>query len=172
MASSSPPINSVRFREALGCFATGVAIITIRAKDAMIGLTVNSLASVSLEPPLLLWCLGYQADRFDDFSTAERFGLNILAADQHALSRRCAQPGRHVLAEDELCVSQAGTPLLSHAAAALECIARQQIPAGDHVIILAEVLAADIRKSAPLVYHQGGYATLAEKLPKSKINGG
>ena len=86
--------SSTDLRQAFGQFGTGVAIIALQNSDNQpVGLTVNSLASVSLKPPLLSWCLDNDAQLFDDVAQAIRFSVNVLAADQLALSKRMAGAG-------------------------------------------------------------------------------
>ncbi len=146
-----------KFRQAMSQFATGVALVCARDEEGFAGLIVNSLTSVSLKPPLILWCLGKASDRFDIFIKADAFSLNILAYDQQDLARRFATPGGYALAASEVALSPDGIPLLAHAAARMECQTTNRTEAGDHIIILARIISALIAPEPPLIYHGGKY---------------
>jgi len=101
------------FRQAIGRFATGVAVVTARARDGMpIGMTINSFSSVSLEPPLVLWSLSRCSSRFDDFVAASHFAINVLGADQEAVSSRFAGPRAHRFEGIDWLSGEGGVPLL------------------------------------------------------------
>src|SRR3546814_9526052 len=86
--------DSLTFRRALGCFATGVTVVTARdASGRNCGITINSFSSVSLEPPLILFCLDKETPSFDSLCAVERFAVNVLRAEQHALSVRFSPAG-------------------------------------------------------------------------------
>src|SRR3546814_3202804 len=86
--------DSLTFRRALGCFATGVTVVTARdASGRNCGITINSFSSVSLEPPLILFCLDKETPSFDSLCAVERFAVNVLRAEQHALSVRFSTAG-------------------------------------------------------------------------------
>jgi flavin reductase (DIM6/NTAB) family NADH-FMN oxidoreductase RutF len=128
------------FRKALGLFATGVCLVTVRdAEGVGHGITVNSFTSVSLGPPLVLWCLGDSSERFDLFSTAEAYGLHVLAAEDEARAMRFAGKGDQTLAAEEAQVWATGAPLLPDALAAFDCSVVQRVRAGDHLILIGEV---------------------------------
>lgn len=150
-------------RNAFGNFGTGVAIIGVHdTKGRAVGLTINSFASVSLEPPLLSWCLDNNSQLYDEITAAKRFTVNILAADQRTLSDRMARPGNHGFSEAEWFASATGTPFVSGALAQFDCHIHQIVEAGDHALFIGgidEVLACEERRSA-LVYFRGAYARL------------
>lgn len=104
-------LNSRDFRNALGQFTTGVCVATAAAPQGPIGLTINSFASVSLEPRLILWSLDRQSDTFAIFTSASRFGIDILGANARELSARLSRKGEHELHDHEL-APRASTPHL------------------------------------------------------------
>ena len=147
-------------RNAFGNFATGVAIIGVHTPDAKaVGLTINSFASVSLEPPLLSWCLDNNSQLFSDIMAAERFTVNILAADQQALSDRMARPGDHGFADDEWFKSQSGAPFVVGALAQFDCHIHDTVVAGDHVMFIGAIdeVQACTSERAALTYFRGAY---------------
>ena len=157
------------FRRALGQFATGVTVVTARAKDGRnVGMTVNSFASVSLDPPLVLWSVSRQAASFADFAEASHFAVNILAANQHHLSRQFSTPLIDKFEGVEISPGAAGCPLLIGASANFVCRKVRQMDGGDHVIFLGEVEEYKWRESEPLVFHSGRYriATRHPDLPE------
>lgn len=156
--------NQIReFRNALGRFATGVTIITTTAgNDEPIGLTANSFSSVSLDPPLLLFCLDRESFSFGHFEQSEHFAVNILSADQEDISSHFARPSedkwRHV--DYDLC--GVGCPSFSDALAIFECKTHAVYDGGDHVIIVGKVVDFTHRADGePLLYHRGRYARIA-----------
>lgn len=146
------------YRNALGQFATGVTVITARAKNGRaIGLTVNSFTSVSLDPPLVLWCLSRQATDFAALNAANRFAVNVLSSRQHHLSRQFATTLTDKFTGVESEDAPGGTPLLSGATAHFICRVAARINGGDHVIILGEVVEYHWNAGEPLVFHAGRY---------------
>ncbi len=156
-------LDSRAFRNALGDFATGVAIVTTRVgEDAPIGITVNSFSSVSLDPPLVLWCLDKGSDRLDAFQRCQGFTINILAAAQQELSNRLSRSGQPHL--DGIPVDEGvnGCPYLSEALATFECAVDARHDAGDHIIMVGRVQAFNQPSAeTPLIYHRGNYCALA-----------
>ena len=147
------------YRAALGGFATGVAIITVADEDQAVGLTVNSFTSVSLEPPLVLWCLGEASDRGVYFRPAPHFVVNILGQDQQALADRCAKRGQYRFEASELDLARVGRPALHGCVARLWCDTHDQVAMGDHVAIIGRVRAFDSRAGDGLTYFRGRYGT-------------
>lgn len=148
-----------KFRNALGCFTTGVAVVTMR-QDAgePIGITVNSFSSVSLDPPLVLWCLDKKSDTLSLFEKAGHFTVNVLREEHEEVSSRLAKKGDHSLAGIELIEGESGTPALKDALAHFECEVEARHDAGDHVIMVGRVLKFDyVDEGRPLLYHRGGY---------------
>ncbi len=156
-------LNSRAFRDALGHFATGVAVVSARtASGETIGLTINSFASVSLDPPLVLWSLDRGSDRFPLLMAVEGFGLGFLGQDGRDVSRRLSRKGQFSLAPDEVSAGTSGIPVLRSAIASFECAVEQRIEAGDHVIFLGRVLTCThVGHEDPLLYYRGAYRALA-----------
>jgi len=156
--------DSRGFRDALGHFATGVAVITTKGPEgAPLGLTVNSFASVSLDPPLVLWSLDRTSDRFEAFMKAEHFGVNILGGESQAVSHRLSRKGEFSLEGETLREGPHGVPMLECAIAHFECRVEQRHGGGDHVIFVGRVLDCGHRAhGAPLVYYRGRYRALGD----------
>ena len=153
-------IDTRRLRNALGCFATGVAIVTTKsAGQAPMGLTINSFSSVSLEPPLVLWCLDKSSETLAAFTTASHFVINILREEHQELSNRFSQRGHHHLDGVEVLIGTHGIPALRNALSHFECAIEAQHDAGDHVILVGRVVAFDYAEEGhPLLYYRGKYS--------------
>lgn len=154
-------------RKALGQFATGVTIVTTRAADGLpAGLTVNSFSSVSLDPPLALWCLGLTSAHYDVFRLAEQQLINVLAADQVDLAQRFATRGADRFAGVAWSPTDTGLPRLDGCTAWFECGVRSRYEEGDHLILVCRIDSFEIAGGRPLVFHDGRYVTeLAESPP-------
>ena len=148
------PVDGDRraFRRALGHFPTGVAIVTTVAGDRPVGMTINSFASVSLDPPLVLWSVDLAAGFADAFTAADRFALSVLAGDQMALARRFDGVATWAGA--------GGPPLIAGALATFECRREAVHPGGDHAIIVGRVDRFAARDGSPLLFHAGHLAPL------------
>lgn len=146
------------FRGALGQFATGVTVVTTLGVDGRkVGMTANSFTSVSMEPPLVLWCPSKRAPSLVDFEDATHFAINILASDQHVLSRQFATPATDKFAGAETTEGIAGIPLLDGAVATFQCRTVSRHDAGDHVIYVGEVERYENAGGEPLLFHSGKY---------------
>jgi len=157
---SETTLDPHAFRRALGNFATGITVVTAQsATGERIGLTVNSFNSVSLDPPLVLWSLDKRsADSMAVIRSAGHFAINVLAADQLDLSNQFARPQRDKFTDVEFSEGIGHLPLLDNSAACFQCKLHREIEAGDHWILLGQVLAFDDFGRAPLLYHQGAYS--------------
>jgi flavin reductase (DIM6/NTAB) family NADH-FMN oxidoreductase RutF/GTP cyclohydrolase II len=152
----------------MGHFATGVAVVTARAADGRpFGVTVNSLTSVSLDPPLLLVCLGHGSETLGALRATGRFGVSLLAADQGDLSARFARPARADTWDGVPVHHAARLPLLGGTLARLSCDVHELVDAGDHAVVIGAVRAADYSDPppAPLLYFRGARAELVEPRP-------
>lgn len=161
MSSELRGVSADAFRRACGCFATGVAIATVLdRKGAPHGLTVSSFTSVSLEPPLILICLGHEVSVIDAFRASPFFGINILTEEQQELSERFARKGFDRF--DGLAWEGGVTnvPLIPGALAAMECAVEQRMPSGDHDIFVGRMLASRIGEGKPLLYYASRYGTI------------
>lgn len=146
------------FKASFGRFATGVSVVTCQPEgEAAMGVTINALASVSLDPALALFCLEDRSFVLPHFLRAGHFALNILAEDQAALSNRFAT--EHGLGEDDETETwSSGAPVLRRALSVADCVLLDTYGGGDHVILLGRVAEVGYREdAAPLLYYGGGY---------------
>jgi flavin reductase (DIM6/NTAB) family NADH-FMN oxidoreductase RutF len=145
-------------------FATGITVVTgVTAEGLTYGITVNSFASVSLQPLQVLICLDNRLSGFDSFQTGKLFGVSILADDQESVSRYFAQRGMD-RSQATYFRGSTGVPLIAGALATLECVIVNAFPGGDHTIFLGLVKACDLRADAQtkgsLVYFKSRYRQL------------
>ena len=160
--SSNDKLSPHALRKALGCFATGVTVVTTRSSEgANVGLTVNSFNSVSLEPPLVLWSLGQRSRFTEVFKESEYFGVNILSHEQLELSRRFASPVEDRFADVDWFSGPRDIPLLNNCLAHLICSIERRIDGGDHTIILGRIEDYELAALQPLVFFQGRFETSA-----------
>lgn len=162
-------INSHDFRHAMSMFTTGICVITTHsAHQPPVGLTVNSLASVSLDPTLILWSLGCYSECRAVFDTVDHFAVNVLSVKQRDLCQRYANKDTHILLDEHYQLSNAGNPILHGTLSSLECKVWARHPGGDHVIIMGEVMSAQTHhEDQPLVFHASQYGTV--KVPKGPV---
>ena len=161
MSSETTRVTAEHFRRACGRFATGITIATvIDAAGKPHGLTVNSFTSVSLDPPLVLICLGHRVSAMEHFREATHFGINILADDQQALSDTFARKGHDRFHGLEWRLGKTGVPLLPGVLAAFECATHSRIPMGDHDIFVGEAVVVEYHEKLPLVYFGSNYQHL------------
>lgn len=146
-------------RDAFGCFATGVTIVTSRGADGEpIGFTANSFSSVSLDPPMLLVCPDKRASSLPVIRAAGRFAVHVLASHQRALSERFARRGVHRFGAGQWIDDADGIPMLEEACANFSCLLEADVDAGDHVILLGRITGfRSVPDRAPLQYLRGRY---------------
>ena len=167
---SSVPLTSLDFRRALGHFATGVTVVTVESAPQRVhGMTANSFTSVSLVPPLVSVCVDERAHLLPLVKQRRLFGVNVLKHDQHHLSEffaRPEQPGssQHEREEHDLKISfrwsENGIPLLNNVLCQIACRLHAAHPAGDHTILVGEVLFASLFPGEPLIFFRGDYSRL------------
>jgi len=154
-------LTSDDFRRSMGCFATGVTVITVDQGGEVHGMTANAFTSVSLDPMLVLVCVDHRARTHAHLHARKRFGVNVLRNDQQAISEYYARSSEtHQHAEDagaHFDRTAQGTPVLRGALAYLECRLRKAEKAGDHTIFIAEVEEVVVGEGEPLLYFQGKY---------------
>jgi flavin reductase (DIM6/NTAB) family NADH-FMN oxidoreductase RutF len=152
-------IEEPEFRRVLGHWPTGVAIVTARAGDGSPrGLTANAITSVSLEPLLVLVCVGLEAETHAAIEATGGFAINVLPAAAERLARRFADDGRANKFDGVSHRSETtGAPILDAALAWLDCRLHGAHEGGDHTIFVGEVLAADAQDGEPLLFYRGGY---------------
>ena len=153
--------NTAALRQALGCFVTGVTVVTTRdAAGVPHGFTANSFTSVSLDPPLALVCVGHEVEGLEAFRTCAGFAVNMLSESQRAISDTFASDRPDRFAEVRWREGARGAPLLDGCVAFLECESRQRIAAGDHMILIGRVTAFAHTAGRPLVFWRGRYLGL------------
>src|SRR4030081_4111145 len=158
LASDSSVIDPRDFRNALGSYASGVTIITAAAADGKpYGLTCNSFASVSLNPPLVLWSLGIFSQGMSIFQNASHFAVNVLGASQQALASRFAKSSDDKFAGVKWTPGLGNAPLLADSVASFQCRAANRYYGGDHVIFLCAGWAHNDNRQEPLLFARGGY---------------
>jgi flavin reductase (DIM6/NTAB) family NADH-FMN oxidoreductase RutF len=153
-------VAAAAFREALSRWATGVAVITCEQGGERAGLTVSSFTSVSLDPPLVLFCLDRRAESLALLGRATGFAVSLLQQGQQEIALQMAQRGANKFAGVPTAPGTEGHPLIEGALAHLECRTDRIIEAGDHLILLGEVLRAVGHEGSPLLYfhrHFGGF---------------
>lgn len=165
------PLNPSEFRKAMGCFATGVTIITVDLDGEVHGMTANAFASVSLDPMLALVCVDHTTRTHAHLHARKRFGVNVLSVNQRAISEYYARPDRtHEHAETEAGArfdrTRHGTPMLNGSLAYLECRLHSAQDAGDHTIFIAEVEDVVVREGEPLLFFRGKYRKVGEDVEK------
>ncbi|MFP6773649.1 MAG: flavin reductase family protein [Alphaproteobacteria bacterium] len=156
-------IDQRAFRDAMGCFASAVTVITTTTEDGQaVGVTVNSFNSVSLDPPLVLFCLGRESTNFDHFLAAGRFTVNILRQGQDGISNGFAADGANFFQTMENGHSALGNPLIPDALAMFDCQTEAVHDGGDHVILIGRV--NELRHDPdghPLLYYRGKYSEVS-----------
>jgi flavin reductase (DIM6/NTAB) family NADH-FMN oxidoreductase RutF len=158
LARDNSAIDPRDFRTALGTYATGVTIITAVGADGKpYGLTCNSFASVSLNPPLVLWSLGMFSQGLNVFQNASHFAVNVLGVSQKALAIKFAKSSGDKFSGVEWTPGLGKAPLLAQSVATFQCRAANRYYGGDHVIFLGAVEAYTYNRYEPLLFARGGY---------------
>ena len=152
--------NQERLRQALGCFGTGVTVVTIFSPDGPFGMTVNSFSSVSLDPPLILWSVDKGSERCAYFESAQRFTVNVLQESQRQLAIDFAS-NPIAFRDAQWHEGANGSPVLTSSLATFECELETCYAGGDHTIILGRVLRATVSKGAPLLFYGGKFGSVA-----------
>ena len=150
------------FRNACGMFATGITVVTTTGPEGKpVGMTVNSFASVSLDPPLVLWSVGDHARSFDIFSNTDHYAVHILHKEQKDLSNLFASRGEDKFADLDWTTGEVGSPILPDYAVCFQCKMEYVYPGGDHNILVGRVIAFENRdKSDALLFFKGKYHQL------------
>lgn len=156
-------IDSLRFRQALGHFASGVTVITTESADGVHGMTANAFASISLDPPLVLVAIDNRAQMHALLPQTRRFGVSILAEDQQAVSRHFA--GRPLEGQEIVFVKQHDIRLIAGAVAHIVCSLHESYPAGDHTLYIGRVEYLTHQSGArPLMFYGGEYRAVNVQL--------
>jgi len=159
-------VESRTLRQVCGLFVTGVTVVTTGTDGRAVGTTVNSFASVSLDPPLVLFCIHHQSRLRPELKGAGKFAVNLLARRQERLARAFA--GRQTANFDEVVYHRGapGMPILSEALAYVACEFVEEYPGGDHAIVLGHVIELGIprQRQEPLIFFQGSFEALEDEL--------
>lgn len=157
MNSFTPgPETQRAYRDALGSFGTGVAVITCCDAEGPVSIAANSFSSVSLDPPLVLWSPAVSSSRHDSFVAAKRFCIHILGADQQDICTAAARGGRS-FETGGWTINPDGIPVLNNALVRLDCTHHAAHGAGDHTIVLGQVTQVTRCDGSPLLFVQGSY---------------
>lgn len=153
--------DSLRFRQVLGHFATGVTVIAAIGEEGPAGLAVNSFTSVSLDPPLVAFCVSHTSSTWPSIRTSGSLCVNILAEDQEEVCRAFAAKGGEKFAGVDWSPSYSGAPVLAGALAWLDCTIEVIHEVGDHVLVVGRVTHLGVAdEGRPLVFYRGGYDRL------------
>lgn len=149
-------------RKIFGHFATGVTVVTTDGEGGPHGLTANAVASLSLDPPLVLVAVEKKAQTLGYLKQNRCFAINILRLDQEDISRRFATPGPKDFSDLKLRKAETTAPVLADSLAFVDCRIVEILPGGDHEIFVGEILAGEIHGGEPLLYYAGRYRKVAE----------
>jgi flavin reductase (DIM6/NTAB) family NADH-FMN oxidoreductase RutF len=149
-------------RKIMGHFATGVTVVSTRRGDDMHWMTANAVASLSLNPPLVLVAVDQRAQMHEHLLESRFFAINILSEEQEALSRRFAMRGPKEWSDLKLTTAVTGAPIIEGAIAYVDCKLAEVLAGGDHHIFTGEIVAGDLGEGRPLLYYKGNYARLAD----------
>ncbi len=160
-------IDTRELRNAFGCFATGITIVTtLNENGEAVGITANSFTSVSLDPPLLLWCLDRRSTTFETFNFCKTFVVTVLDINGAPLASRFAMKAGHSAEGVDTVPTELGPPTFADALAVFECDVHKRLDAGDHVVMIGRVrrftrlMDADRDGSGPLLYYRGRFGVL------------
>jgi len=154
-------VSAAEFRATMGNFATGITVVTtVDEQGEPYGVTATSFNSLSLDPPLVQWSLRNTAWSFPIFTQNALFAVNILGADQEAISRRFASPGVDRFKHLDVSTGLGGLPLIGGAMAWIECAVEDTLPGGDHTIMVGRVLRVRTFAKAPLIHWRGDYLVI------------
>jgi 3-hydroxy-9,10-secoandrosta-1,3,5(10)-triene-9,17-dione monooxygenase reductase component len=161
MSPSAPrPLtpDAATYRTVLGHFATGVVIITAIDANEPVGMAANSFTSVSLDPPLVLFCAAKASSTWPRIETSGKWAANILDEDGEEVCRLYAQKGADRFARIAYTPGRSGSPILEDALAFVDCETIEKYDAGDHVIVVGRVLELGYQhEGKPLLFYRGGY---------------
>jgi 3-hydroxy-9,10-secoandrosta-1,3,5(10)-triene-9,17-dione monooxygenase reductase component len=168
--TASTTVDPRELRNALGSFATGVAIVTTNEGDHDVGMTINSFNSVSLDPPMVLWSLAKSSASLPVFTSSGYFAIHILSAEQQDLSQKFATRGIDKFADVALERGEGNVPIIQGCSAVFHCKTSYKYEGGDHEIFVGEVLKFEHFEKSPLVFHAGKYALAVakQKAPEAK----
>lgn len=147
-------------RRIMGSFATGVTVVTTNSEPPT-GLTANAVASLSLDPPLVLVAVDKKASSHQAFQETRCFAVNILTARQQSVSNRFATPGPKDFSDLNIKTAETGAPIIADSLGWLDCQLHEVLPGGDHDIFVGKIVAGELNAGEPLLYYSGKYRDLA-----------
>jgi flavin reductase (DIM6/NTAB) family NADH-FMN oxidoreductase RutF len=153
-------VTEPEFRDALARWGSGVTVVTARAGDEPVGMTVASFSSLSLDPPLVLACIAHNANSHDGLVEAPGFAVHLLGSEQEEVSTAFARPGPEKFDEHPTERGPFGIPLLPFGVARLVCAHHDALPGGDHTILVGRVISTELAGSDPLIYCNRAYDRL------------
>jgi flavin reductase (DIM6/NTAB) family NADH-FMN oxidoreductase RutF len=162
-ADVTPFVDPARFRETIGHFASGVAVVSTHLHGIDHGLTASAVCSLSLEPPMLIVCLNLQSATQAAITRSGRFGVSILAQEQDDVAVRFATPRSDKFAGVAFRHGLHGQPLLSDSLARLECDVESETVGGTHRVFIGLVRHADVVSGSPLAYFRGRFGRWESK---------
>lgn len=159
-----------RLRDLMARFATGVTVVAARHGPLLAGMTANAIASISVDPPLMMASVARRAETHGAIIGSHAFAISVLAADQRALAECFAQPTTAVkltgFCDAPWHEAESGSPILEGALAYFDCRLVNRYDGGDHTIFLGEIVAAGYREDAePLLWYASGFHHLGERRP-------
>ena len=158
---NEPSEKELALRRSLGCFATGVTVVTCCGADGRpCGITANSFSSVSLEPPQVLWNIAKVSNSLQAYLDAERFAIHVLGHDQQSLSEHFARTDHTIYEGVDYYRSPDNVPIIRNVLARFDCRTEQIHESGDHYIIVGEVLSHEAGDGSPLLFYGGEYGRL------------
>ena len=158
-------IDPRELRDVLGCFATGVCVVTtVGDQGRPVGMTINSFSSVSLDPPLILWSIGLNTPSRSAFQRHGSFAINIMGKAAKDTTLNFAKPSDDKFSGVDWHQGHNGIPVLREAMAVLECEMEKQVIAGDHEIFIGRVVRLKASEAEPLLFHKGKFAELGALL--------
>jgi flavin reductase (DIM6/NTAB) family NADH-FMN oxidoreductase RutF len=154
-------VDAIKQRQIMGKFATGITLASTAVGQTTWGMTANAVTSLSLSPPLVLLAVVKESQSQQMFQQAGCYALNILTADQQAISHRFAAPGPKDLSGLNYTTAVTGAPILLDTLGWVDCKVVEILPGGDHEIFIGEIVAGDCRDGEPLLFFSGKYARLS-----------
>ena len=159
----------IKFKEVLGNYPTGVTVVTMMTDEVVpLGLTVNSFASVSIDPIVILWSIDKRVSTYEHFVNSKKFAVHILASNQSELCYLFAARDVDRFSNCDWEMSKHNLPIIKDVAATLQCETFKSVEAGDHTILIGKVIEIDGGNPAPLLYHKRHTGEIPNQFYKEK----
>ncbi|MEO0343625.1 MAG: flavin reductase family protein [Pseudomonadota bacterium] len=150
-------MDEKEFKSALSAFATGVAVVTANGQDGPVGITINSFASLSLDPPLVLWSIDKASRRCQAYCDAQFSAIHFLAADQRDTAKNFTKTGVEL---NDAAVNAQKVPIVENCLTRLDCESHAVLEGGDHFILISRVLNAEVGQGTPLLFYKAAFKEL------------